>query len=59
MKKMTPPMGEVVRNLPASFTRTDLTLSALQIQHLAARYAIPVETAAIMAGLVFMEARHG
>jgi hypothetical protein len=59
MKTKTPPVGEVSRGLPASFTPANLTLSALRVQHLTARYALPIETAAIVAGLVFMEAHHG
>jgi hypothetical protein len=36
-----------------------LTLSVLQAQHLAARYALPLETAAIVAALAFGGAHYG
>jgi hypothetical protein len=40
-------------------THKPFTVNALRIQHLAARYALPIETAAIIAALAFGGAAHG
>jgi len=59
MKTKTPPVGEVSRGLPASFTPANLTLSAYRAQHVAARFALPIEVAATIATLAFGGAAHG
>lgn len=54
MAKKTPAAtnGSGMETLPGNF-QAPLTLSTLRIQHLAARYALPLETAAIVAALAF------
>ena len=47
----------VSRVSPASITPETFSLSAMRASMIAARFAIPLETAAIVASLYFMEAR--
>jgi hypothetical protein len=55
----TPPKGEGFRVLVPAFTPENLSLTALRVQVIAARYALPIETAAIVAALVFGGNCHG
>jgi len=55
----TPPKGEVSHGRLASFTPETFSLSTLRAQLVASRYALPLETAAIVAALAFGGAAHG
>jgi len=55
----TPPKGEGFRVVVPAFTPENLSLTALRVQAIAARYALPIETAAIVAALAFSEVHHG
>jgi hypothetical protein len=49
--------GRVSRVSLHSITRETITLASYRAQVIAARFAVPLETAAILAILYFMEAR--
>jgi len=59
MKSKTPATAEVSRGLLPSFSPANLSLSTLRAQHVANRYALPAETAAIIAALAFGGTAHG
>ena len=59
MEQKTPTAnGRGLEKLGGQF-QVPFSLAALRAQHLAARYALPLETAAIMAALAFGGAHHG
>lgn len=51
--------GEASRNSCGGISCETLTLSTLRVQHLMARYALPVETAVIVSALMFEGMAHG
>jgi hypothetical protein len=57
MKKMTPPVGEVVRNMPASFTHDVYSPFSLRQQILIKRFHLAPAVASAMSVAVFGEAR--
>ena len=59
MAKKTPTAnGEGMETLPGNF-QAPFTLTSYRAQHLAARFALPLETAAILAALAFAGGTHG
>jgi len=59
MEKKTPAVaGRGVEGLAGAST-APIALAAYRAQHLAARFAMPIETAAIVAALAFGGAHHG
>lgn len=60
MKTKTPNLGVgASRNSCGGISCDTFTLSAYRAQHLASRYALSFETAAVLAALAFGGARHG
>ncbi|MBN9146235.1 MAG: hypothetical protein BGP00_06055 [Novosphingobium sp. 63-713] len=60
MKTKTPNLAVgASRNSCGGISCDTFTLSAFRAQHLASRYALPLETAAIVAALAFGGAHHG
>jgi len=61
MERKTPAAANGNRGLEmlAGGFHGPLTLATYRAQLIASRYAIPIQTAAIVAGLYFMEANHG
>ena len=60
MKSKAPPQGgEASRNCFAGHSCGALSLASYQAQHLASRFALAPETAAIVAALAFGGGAHG
>jgi hypothetical protein len=57
--KEAPPKGEAFRVVVPAFTPENLSLTALRVQAIAARYALPLETAAIVVALALGGNCHG
>jgi hypothetical protein len=55
----TPPKGEASHGRLPSFTPANLSLSTMRAQLVASRYALSIETAAIVAALAFGGLHHG
>ena len=59
MAKKTPAVtGRGMETLSGNF-QAPITLTSYRAQHLAARFALPIETAAIVAALAFAGGAHG
>ena len=59
MKENPTPKGRASCDMVSTASHEPYTLTALRLQFLASRFALPIETAAIIAALAFGGAAHG